>query len=44
MEYDNEYYDWYIRTNQERFEEWVNQMEQYYLDIQESGVPINCIC
>lgn len=41
--YDDEYYDWWVQTNEQRFNEWVESMENYYENIELSGVPIMCL-
>jgi len=39
---EQDYADWEAR-NQERDDEWVEQMLAYYENKQESGVPLMCI-
>lgn len=37
--YDEEFYAWWVATFEERFSEWIEQMEKYYEEIESSGVP-----
>lgn len=35
-------YDDWISTNKQRFDEWVKQIETYFDNISNSGVPLSC--
>lgn len=37
--YDEEWYVWWVTTMQDRFDQWVERMEKYYEEIENSGVP-----